>query len=190
MNAQKGKFVRRASRDPKLLVNTGSPGYGHVGAIQLQAHSLTCTLLVEDSHIAPVTFTSISSNSQHPLTETTLRNFNLIVLMDLLFSYLCAFSSTLATSVLLSILEAVRPFASLMSDQRCQCDRLNHGRRIRPLLNEKTYSNSEKNHWDLLKSSGSHGLLISFYICTRKLSIIHERHHCIMLNQKCKSLAT
>ena len=110
--------------------------------------------------------------------------------MDLLFSYLCAFSSTLATSVLLSILEAVRPFASLMSDQRCQCDRLNHGRRIRPLLNEKTYSNSEKNHWDLLKSSGSHGLLICFYICTRKLSIIHERHHCIMLNQKCKSLAT
>lgn len=41
MYAQKGKFVRRASREPKLLVNTGSPGYGHVGPyIQKKTHDL------------------------------------------------------------------------------------------------------------------------------------------------------
>lgn len=46
MNAQKGKFVRRASRDPKLLVNTGSPGYGHVGPYLLEKSNHSSFLLI------------------------------------------------------------------------------------------------------------------------------------------------
>lgn len=47
MNAQKGKFVRRASRDPKLLVNTGSPGYGHVGPYLLEKSNHYSSFLLD-----------------------------------------------------------------------------------------------------------------------------------------------